>query len=276
MRRGAAVRALLVAAGVALVAAGAHAAGDCLEPLSENAGWSCHAELSDGGAVDFCLEHSHTFGDDPVSRFFKLNSTGPHASSCSCRARGKSPGAAFGEDKTYLCLDRGSDTVASGKISKRRIAGQIFNVGANLRSTFSCEPEPACDVQAVLDPDLPAESGGVELPPPPGQVRVNVTAAGGIDTGYLPGCSGYASEAPTFTFDVEAAGPGPLLFFFSYLTMKNNAAGILVMTPSGEAHCSATRSVSLVPESGSYGVWIPSTVREDPVQAELVGTYLGQ
>ena len=99
----------------ALAASSAHAAGDCLDPLRENAGWRCHADVPGGQAVDYCLEHTNAFGADPASRFFKLIATGPYPGSCSCRAKGKLPGAAFGEDSSFLCLHRDTDAVVSGK-----------------------------------------------------------------------------------------------------------------------------------------------------------------
>jgi hypothetical protein len=268
------VRALIVFTSIALLAARAAGAGDCLAPLAANPGWACHADLSNGQAVDFCLQHTHTLGDDPASRFFKMKSAGPYSTSCTCKAKGKSPGAAFGTDKSYLCLDRATDTVVSGKISNRKIAGQTFNVSAGLRSTFVCAPDPICTVQPIVDHDLPATQGAVDLPPPPGQSRANVVAAGSIDVGYLGGgCSGYATEAPTFTYDVEPTVPGSILFFFSYA--GNNAEGLLVMTPSGEARC-ATKELGLPLESGTYAVWMRSRIPGDTVEVELVGTYVGQ
>lgn len=265
-----------IALAAALVASAAHAAGDCFEPLRATSGWACHADLSSGQPVDFCLERTNAFGADPVSRFFKLVSSGPYPNTCSCRAKGALPGAAFGEDKTFLCLHRGSDTVTSGKISKRRIAGQMLNASANVRGIFSCKPDPACDVQPVVDPDLPGEFGSAHLTPG-NQARPKVSAVGSIDVGYLPGCGGYASEAPTFVVDVDAEAPGSVYFFFRYLTSANNSAGLLVMTPSGDTLCGTGSADVTVPlEPGAYAVWLRSKTPGEAVAAELVGTYLPQ
>ena len=270
------MNAKLVLASVLLLTARPAAAADCLEPLDVNAGWSCHADLSNGQAVDYCLQHTHTLGDDPAERFFKVKSTGPYAASCTCGAKGKAPGAVFGENKSFLCLDRATDTVISGKISSRKMAGQTFNVSAAVRTTFVCEPDPVCAVQAIVDPDLPGDAGAVDLPLPPGQSRTELVAAGPVDVAYLGGgCTGYTSEAPTFTYDVDATIPGSILFFFSYSNSENNAAGILAISPSGEVKC-GVKDATFAAESGTYAVWIRSKLPGDTVEAELVGTYLAQ
>ena len=72
---------------------------------------------------------------------------------------------------------------------------------------------------------------------------------------------------------MNASIPGSILFFFSYETSNNNATGILVTTPSGEAHCGG-KDVTLPAQSGSYSVWLRSKVSGDPVEAEVVATYL--
>jgi hypothetical protein len=265
------VRALGVVIGVALIAAGAHGASDCLEPLRANAGWRCHAGLSNGQGVDYCLEHTHTFGADPVSRFFKLVGTGPYTASCSCRAKGNLPGAAFGEDKTYLCLDRATDTVISGKISKPRISGQTFNVGANVRTTFSCEPDPACDVQSVLDPDLPARSGFVDLLPY-AVVGVRVTGGGDVDIGGIAGCGGYASEAPNVVFNVEPGPPGHVEIFMPGGDVHPDDPVLLVVTPSGAAHC-VPYNLFLPLERGSYSAWVAAPTAGFALGIGVQGAY---
>jgi hypothetical protein len=266
------MRALFVAASVALLAVRATAAADCLAPLHTTGGWACHADLSNGESADFCVSHANTFGDDPAARFFKLNSTGLHVSTCSCGTTGKSPGATFRTDKALLCYDPASDTVTSGRVSSRKIAGQTFVGSADLRSTFSCHPDPTCTVQPFVDADLPAEEAAVALPQPPGESRTAVAAVGRIDVGYLNGCSGFASEAPTVTYDVQPTVAGQLVFWFDYVTTNHNAAGILVVTPSGAAHCAESQAA--VPlEAGQYAVWIRSNVSGDTVDAELVGVY---
>src|SRR5512134_2698649 len=180
----------LALAVAAFVAAASHAASDCFEPLRSNAGWRCHADVPGGPAVDYCLDRTNAFGDDPASRFFKLIATGPYPSSCSCRAKGTLPGAAFGEDRSYLCLYRDTDAVVSGKITKRRMTGQTFSAAYNLRTVFSCEPDPACDVQRVVDGDLTAESGALDLVVNRSE-QIEVVAAGDVGLGYLAGCGGY-------------------------------------------------------------------------------------
>lgn len=261
----------LALAVAALGAAGAQAASDCFEPLRANAGWRCHAEVEDGQAVDYCLERTNAFGVDPASRFFKMIASGPYPSSCSCGAKGKVPGSAFGEDRNYLCLYRDTDAVVSGKITKQRIAGQTFSAAYNLRTTFSCEPDPACDVPRVVDPDLPAESGSLPLPATR-QVMVDVIAAGDVPLGYLLGCGGYASEAPTFVFQVGGSPPGSLQFRFSKAMEETDQAGILVVTPFGEAHCADT-TVLLPTEPGSYSVWVRAQTPGAPVEGIVDGYY---
>jgi hypothetical protein len=255
----------------AFAATGAHGASDCFEPLRANAGWSCRADLPDGQVVDYCLERTNVFGADPGSRHFRLNATGPYPSSCSCGAKGQLPGAAFGEDTTYLCLYRDTDAVVSGKITKRRISGQTFSAAYNLRTTFSCEPDPACDVTRVVDADLRAESGSLPLAATR-QVKVDVIAGGDVALGYLPGCGGYASEAPTFVYRVGSSTPGSLEFEFSNAMGETDQAGILVVTPFGEAHC-ADREVVLPAEPGSYSVWVRAQTPGAPVEGSVDGFY---
>jgi hypothetical protein len=260
---------LALALGV-LAACPAHADGDCLEPLRENAGWRCRADVPGGPPVDYCLEHTNAFGTDAADRTFKLIASGPYPSICSCNAKGKQPGAAFGEDKGFLCLYRDTDGVMSGKITKRRIAGQTFTPLYGIRSVFSCEPDPACDVQPVVDPDLTPESGAVDLGADD-QESVEVSATGAIALGYLPGCGGYASEAPTFAFRIAAAPSGIVRLQFAKVMGETDGAGILVVTPSGAAHC-ADNTVQLpAAEGGSYAVWVRAKTPGAPVQGYVGG-----
>jgi len=263
---------LLVVALGALAGGSSRAAGDCLEPLRANAGWSCHGELENGKRVDYCLEHTNRFGADPASRFFKLIQTGAYPASCSCQARGEIPGAAFGEDETFLCLYRDTDAVVSGRITKRRIAGQTFSAAYNLRTTFSCQPDPACDVPPVLDPDLPARTGFVDVLPHAVLV-VDVTGGGDVDIGGLPGCGGYTSEAPNVVFNVEPGPPGQL-----EITMTTGGGEhpehpvLLVVTPSGATHCVDYNSVHPL-ERGSYSAWVASPTAGHAFEIGVLGAY---
>jgi hypothetical protein len=267
------MRALLLATSIALLAVRAAAAADCLAPLHTTGGWACHADLSNGESADFCLAHTNTFGDDPAARFFKINSTGRHVSTCSCGTKGKSPGAEFRAGKSLLCFDEASGTVTSGRVSSRKIAGQTFDGSADLRSAFSCRPDPTCTVEPFVDVDLPAEHGAVALPQPPAGSRIAVTAGGRVDVGYLGGaCTGFASEAPTLTYDVEPTVPGQVVFWADEPDTEDAAAGVLVVAPSGVAYCNdATVSAPL--QAGRYAVWILGKVAGDTVDAELVGAY---
>jgi len=263
---------VLALAVAALAAAAGHAASDCFEPLRANAGWRCRADVPGGQVVDYCLEHTNAFGSDPASRFFKLIATGPYPGSCSCSAKGKPPGAAFGEDRSYLCLYRDTDAVVSGRITKRRMTGQTFSAAYNLRTVFSCEPDPACDVPPVVDPDLTPERGALDLAPNDAE-QIEVAAAGGVALGYLPGCGGYTSEAPTFVFDASASASGFLRFRFYPVMGETDQAGILVVTPFGAAHC-ADHTVELPPaEAGSYSVWVRSKTPGTTVQGYLDGFH---
>jgi hypothetical protein len=255
---------LPILAVVALAGAAGHAASDCFEPLRANAGWRCRADVPGSQAVDYCLDRTNAFGVDPASRFFKLIATGPYPSSCSCRAKGRLPGAAFGEDKTYLCLYRDTDAVVSGKITKSRMSGQTFSAAYNLRTVFSCEPDPACDVQPVVDADLTPESGALDLVANQRE-NIDTLASGDVAIGYLPGCGGYASEAPTYVFRVSPSSPGSVRFIFSKTMDETDQAGILVVTPFGAAHCAENR-VELSSEPGSYAVWVRARTPATPVE----------
>lgn len=262
----------LAALALALAAPAADAAGDCLEPLRASPTWSCRGELQDGQVVDYCLARTSLFGVDPEDRSFTTVSTGPYSARCSCQAKGKLPGAAFGADKGFLCLDRATDTVIRGKLSKRRMAGETFNVSANLRTTFRCAPNPACEVARVVDPDRRAVVGSMPLAPG-GTLETDVLAGGDVSLGYLPGCGRYASEAPTFTYRVAAPAAGTVRVLFSRIDTTLPAAGIFVVTPSGAAHC-ADFSVEAPAEPGSYRVWVRSLTPGVPVLGELVAQLL--
>jgi hypothetical protein len=255
---------------LALGALAANAADDCLAPLRENAGWRCRADVPDGPPVDYCLEHTNVFGNHPAERTFKLIASGPYPSSCSCSAKGKAPGAAFGEDRSFLCLYRDTGGVMSGKITKRRIAGQTFTPLYGIRSVFQCEPDPACDVQPVVDPDLTPESGAIDLAVND-QETVEVAATGATALGYLPGCGGYASEAPTFAFRIAAAPAGTVRFQFVPVEDETDGAGLLVVTPSGDAHCADYEVELPATQGGSYGVWVRAKTPGAPVQGYVDG-----
>ena len=122
----------------------ASAAADCLDPLV-NPEWACTAELSSGETVDYCVNLKTTSGSGP-SRTFDMVTTGPYPRTCTCGARGRVPGARYGEDKTYLCFDATTDTVESGKIAKKKITGETYNVSQNVRGKFKCRVDPACVV----------------------------------------------------------------------------------------------------------------------------------
>jgi hypothetical protein len=249
-------RLILVCAALALVAQGARAGRDCLAPLEANAGWSCHAELSTGEAVDYCTELTHAFGDDPASRFFHMNVTGPYPRTCTCGAKGRPPGADFGEDATYLCLDRATDTVETGRISRKKITGQTFNVIANVRSTFTCRVDPACDVETVIDPDLPPEQDPLTVAS--GQdVKEDVRAGGDVGVGYLPGCAGFTTEAPTVTFDFTGPASGVVLFYYEPDTLADLPEAVVVAAPSGELRCETDQALYWDdPAPGLYRVWV--------------------
>jgi hypothetical protein len=246
------VKAPLAIAVLLLAASAAPAADDCFEPLRENVGWRCHADVAEGPPVDYCLERTSVFGADSAERTFKMIATGPYPSSCSCNAKGKAPGAAFGEDKGFLCLYRDTGGVMSGKITKRRIAGQTFTPAYGIRSVFQCEPDPACDVPAVLDPDLPGQSGFVDLLPDE-VVNLPVTAGGPVDVAYQPGCGGYTSEAPNVVYHVQPSDPGEIEIAVPGSDVRPDS--LLVVTPSGAVHC-VDYYVYLPLEAGAYRAWV--------------------
>lgn len=255
-RRRRARRSLLGLVLMALAGDRAAAAGDCLGPLGDNLGWSCSAALSSGTTVDYCLQLTNTFGADPAERFFKLNVTGPFPRTCSCGAKGKAPGARYGEAADYLCLDRATDTVESGKISRKKITGQTFNVSQNLRSKFSCKVDPTCVLPPVIDPDLTSSEGSLPLGESSPSVEQELTLGGPVDLSALPGCRGFASEEPDFVVDFTA-------FSSQFLVFVLGAPGVevpfLVVSPSGEMQCDLGIGVAEIvfvsPPSGPYRVW---------------------
>jgi hypothetical protein len=265
------MRALLVATTVACFAVRATAAADCLTSL-HTTGWACHAELSNGQSADFCLEHTNTFGNDPATRFFKVLTTGLQVSTCTCGAKGKSPGAAFGADKSLLCWDPDSDTVTSATVARRKITGQTFVGSLDVRSAFSCRPDPTCDLPPIVEPDLPAVHGAVGLPQPPGGLRTAVAAQGRIDVGYLSGCTGFASEAPTLAVDVQPTVPGQSAFWFDRAPTSPYHAGVVVLAPSGVTYCNDA-TVSAPIQAGRHFVWVTTKAAGDTVSGELVGVY---
>jgi hypothetical protein len=159
----------------------------------------------------------------------------------------------------------------SGKITKRRMAGQTFSAAYATRTVFSCEPDPACDVPPVVDADLPAESGTLDLVVNGGDDDVEVIASGDVALGYLAGCGGYASEAPTFVYRASSSS-GSVRFQFQRSIDETDSAGILVVTPSGAAHCAAN-TVELTPETGSYAVWVRALTPGAPVEGYVYGNH---
>lgn len=244
------MRALAILVLAALAATGAHAA-DCLAPLSANEGWSCRGQLSNGASVDFCAELTNGFGGDRASRYFKMTSTGPYLTTCTCQTRGKT---GFGEDSAYLCVDRDTLTVVEARVSRRRIVGQTFNASVDVRGTFTCEPDPACDVQPVIDADLPPlhAAGTVTSQ----EVVQRVGAGGNLGLGYL-GCAGFTTEAPTWIVDFQGP-PAPYLdFYFRPDGPANAAASVVVVSPSGVTRCESHYELIWVqPEPGPYRIWV--------------------
>jgi hypothetical protein len=108
-----------------------------------NVKWACTAELSSGATVDYCLNLTGGAGAGPT-RTFDMVTTGPYPRTCTCGAKGKALHARYGEGASYLCFDALTDTAESGKISKKKITGQTFNVSDNVRSTFTCKADPTC------------------------------------------------------------------------------------------------------------------------------------
>ena len=142
-----ALRALLfaLALGLAALAAESGRAADCFAPLAENDKWACTAELSTGALVPYCLNLTATSGEG-AERTFDMVSSGPYPRVCTCGAKGKGAKARYNAANSYLCFDASTDTAESGKITRRKLVGQIYNVSVNVRGTFSCAPDPACVV----------------------------------------------------------------------------------------------------------------------------------
>lgn len=247
-----------LAALLALAASGARAGGDCLARMGETENWSCHAELSNGGSVDYCGELTHVFGVGVGSRYFKTTSTGPYLATCACQAKGK---RGFGRDVSYLCADRDTETVISAKVAKKKVSGQTFNASADVESRFVCVPTPSCDVQDVIDAELEPETGRFELAL--GTLSLDVEAGGSVDLAYFGACAGYASEAPTIAYDVAATPASVLSFLFT----GTGAKGVLVSPPSGGRFCHDAGVTFGAPESGTWLVWATA---QQP-DARLVG-----
>jgi hypothetical protein len=267
-------------AAVALSASGARAGGDCLAALGASSRWSCHAQVSNGAAVDYCLAFTHAFGDDAGSRFFRMATSGPFPRTCTCRAKQAASGAAFGEDGDYLCLDRVTDTVETGKVARRRIAGETFNASAGVRTTFTCRPDPPCAVSPVIDPDLAPADGSFRLTAGTNHSDVP-SASGQIDVAYLGGgCQGFATEAPTFVFDVDSDLPGTVAIdFLVPSTSRHEPAALVVVSPTGETSCGLANTTARFGVhfrnalNGRYAAWVASTVPGATVAGSLHGAH---
>jgi hypothetical protein len=144
-QRGARALRTFLAACVAALAAEPVRAADCFAPLVENDKWACTAELSTGAQVPYCLNVTGSSGEG-AGRTIDLVTTGPYPRVCSCGAKGKGPRARFNTAASYLCFDAGTDTAEVGTITRKKLSGQLYNVGADFRATFSCVPDPACVV----------------------------------------------------------------------------------------------------------------------------------
>jgi hypothetical protein len=149
-RRARALRTFLAACVAALAALAALAAepgraADCFAPLALNDKWSCTADLSTGGQVPYCLNVTATSGEG-ASRTFDMVATGPYPRVCTCGAKGKGARARFNTASSYICFDAATDTAETGTITRKKLSGQMYNVSADVRATFSCVPDPACAV----------------------------------------------------------------------------------------------------------------------------------
>ena len=264
--------AFALAAALALPATGAGA--DCLAPLAASPNWSCRAQLSSGAAVEFCLEHTNSFGvaSAPQARTFKTTSTGPYVQECMCGAKGR---AAFGADADYLCLDRATDTVVTGRISKRRITAETYNASANVLGSAVCTPDPGCDVRTVLDGDLQGVAGDATLGAGTEEEHADAFGGGDVDVAYLGGgCAGFATEAPTFAFDVDAEVPGTLAMLYDPNGEQGNeAAGIVVMSPSGSVSCHATEVSGLALQRGRWAMWVTVAAPGATIEGRIEGRY---
>src|SRR5262249_26372213 len=151
-----------------------------------------------------------------------------------------------------------------------------FNTKVDVRSDFSCTPDPNCTVQPIVEPKLDPIAGTAAVTNTDSGSEV-VSAGGPVDIGYL-GCTGFASEAPNATFDTTNAGPnGSLTILYSENGQPDLAASVLVQTPSGKFVCSGGRSrVAFNPfvESGLYKVWVAAPTAETPINGTLFGQHL--
>ncbi len=136
---------LAVLAVFAVLAAPGASAADCYAPLAAEERWACSVELSTGQVIDYCLEATGETGSG-VGRTFGMVTTGPYPRVCTCGAQGKGESARYNAASTYLCFDESTDTAEAGKITGRKLTGQIYNVSINIRGRFSCRPDPACAV----------------------------------------------------------------------------------------------------------------------------------
>jgi hypothetical protein len=93
---------------------------------------------------------------------------------------------------------------------------------------------------------------------------------GGVSIGYIPGCDGYTSEAPSFVMELDSQTPERLKAFFIADESEANAEGVLVMSPSGEANCADEIYVAEVPaQRGRFGVWVVTKSPSARVKGEL-------
>ncbi len=136
---------VLVVTVLAVLAAGNARAADCYAPLAAEDKWACSVELSTGQVIDYCLEATGETGSG-AERTFGMVTTGPYPRVCTCGVQGKGESARYNAAPTYLCFDESTDTAEAGKITGRKLTGQIYNVSINIRGRFSCKPDPACAV----------------------------------------------------------------------------------------------------------------------------------
>lgn len=135
---------LLLTFALAAIGAARAGAADCFAPLQENLRWSCSAQLSTGETVSYCLNRVLGKGSGGDAERFEMVTTGPYLRTCSCAPKGKEP--SFHASASYLCYDASTATSEIGKISKQKIVGETYNVTVNVRSTFKCKVDPACEV----------------------------------------------------------------------------------------------------------------------------------
>lgn len=148
-----------------------------------------------------------------------------------------------------------------------------------MRSTFTCRPDRGCDVPPVVDPDLPGELGFLRLPENR-PVRYSVRDVGGaVDVGYIGGCQGYTSEAPSFVFEVDGVVAQGLSGFVDVSTLEENARGVLLMGPSGAAQCAPLEGenrigTAVVPaRRGRVGLWFLTNAPEARVDGDFGASH---